>query len=42
MGAQAAAMLLAELESSDGHEHKHVLFEPEIIVRASTAPPSEG
>ncbi|HEY6801058.1 MAG TPA: LacI family DNA-binding transcriptional regulator [Agromyces sp.] len=40
MGAQAAAMLLAELESGDGHEHKHVLFEPEIIVRASTAPPS--
>jgi LacI family transcriptional regulator len=41
MGAQAAAMLLAELESTDGHEHKHVLFEPEIIVRASTAPSSE-
>jgi LacI family transcriptional regulator len=39
MGAQAAAMLLAEFEASDGHEHQHVQFEPQIVVRASTALP---
>ncbi|NLP83231.1 LacI family transcriptional regulator [Microbacterium sp. CFH 90308] len=37
MGAQAAAMLLAELASGDEHEHQHVLFEPEIVTRASTS-----
>lgn len=37
MGAQAAAMLLAELASGDEHVHEHVLFEPEIITRTSTS-----
>lgn len=39
MGAQAAAMLLAELESDEGHEHRHVQFEPQLVVRSSTALP---
>lgn len=39
MGAQAATMLLAELEAGSDHAHQHVQFEPQIFVRSSTALP---
>jgi LacI family transcriptional regulator len=38
LGRAAAELLLAE--GRPGHRHKEVRFTPELVVRASTAPPS--
>src|SRR5690606_32909112 len=40
LGRQAATLLLEEVRPpSGGHEHQHVVFTPELVARASTAPP---
>jgi LacI family transcriptional regulator len=42
LGHTAAELLLAESEADDTHEHRHVLFRPHLVVRASSSnPPSE-
>jgi len=38
LGYRGAAMLIAELAEGDSHEHRHEVFQPELVVRASTAP----
>jgi LacI family transcriptional regulator len=44
IGAAAARLVLAESEALTGegseHVHEHVQFDPELVVRASTSPPS--
>lgn len=43
LGRTAAEMLLDEARAADGHEHRQVVFEPELMVRASTRlPPLNG
>lgn len=42
MGAEAARMLITEFESDDQHEHRHVQFEPQLIVRSSTVTENLG
>jgi LacI family transcriptional regulator len=37
LGRAATVLLLSEFEPD--HEHREILFEPELVVRASTAPP---
>lgn len=37
LGRTAVRMILDEIEQGDAHEHQHVVFEPELFVRASTA-----
>jgi DNA-binding LacI/PurR family transcriptional regulator len=39
IGRTAAQLLAAELEEGTAHHHRHVIFEPELIIRASTAIP---
>jgi LacI family transcriptional regulator len=36
IGRAAAELVLAEADSNGGHEHRHVQFDPELIVRASS------
>ena len=36
IGRAAAELVLAEADHPDGHEHRHVQFDPELVVRAST------
>jgi LacI family transcriptional regulator, galactose operon repressor len=36
LGRTAAELLLAEARGQDGHAHQHVVFDPELVVRAST------
>jgi LacI family transcriptional regulator len=36
LGRTAAELLLAEAREPDGHEHRQVMFDPELVVRAST------
>jgi LacI family transcriptional regulator len=36
LGRTAAELLLAEARDQDGHAHQHVVFDPELVVRAST------
>jgi len=38
LGRTAVRMILDEIEQGASHEHEHVIFEPELIVRASTGP----
>ena len=38
LGYRGVAMLIAELAEGDSHEHRHEVFQPELVVRASTAP----
>jgi LacI family transcriptional regulator len=38
IGRAAAELVLAEADSPEGHEHRHVQFDPELIVRASSNP----
>jgi LacI family transcriptional regulator len=38
MGETAVAKLLAELEEREAHRHSATTFEPELIIRGSTAP----
>ena len=37
LGYRGARMLIAELTESGEHEHSHVVFQPELVVRASTS-----
>jgi DNA-binding LacI/PurR family transcriptional regulator len=37
LGRAAAQLLLEEANQPDRHEHRHVLFQPELVVRESTA-----
>jgi LacI family transcriptional regulator len=39
MGRLAAEMLMAETAGDDGHEHRQVVLQPELVVRGSTLPP---
>ena len=36
LGRTAARLLLEEAAGDPGHEHRHVQFQPELVVRAST------
>jgi len=36
LGRTAAEMLMEETGEASSHEHRHVLFQPELIVRASS------
>jgi DNA-binding LacI/PurR family transcriptional regulator len=36
LGRTATELLLDEIESTGPHEHRHVLFQPELVVRASS------
>jgi len=36
LGRTAAELLLEEAEATDGHQHRSVLFQPELVARAST------
>jgi DNA-binding LacI/PurR family transcriptional regulator len=36
LGRTAAQLLLEEVEEGDGHQHRHVVFQPELVVREST------
>jgi len=42
LGRAAAELLLEEANRPDRHEHRHVVFEPELVVRESTARPWSG
>jgi LacI family transcriptional regulator len=39
LGRTAAALLLEEIEDDGRHEHRHVVFQPELIVRESSSRP---
>jgi LacI family transcriptional regulator, galactose operon repressor len=36
LGRTAAQLLLEEVEEGTGHQHRHVVFQPELVVREST------
>jgi hypothetical protein len=36
LGRTAARLLLEEAAEDDGHQHRHVIFQPELVVRQST------
>lgn len=38
LGVTATELLLSECEDADGHAHQQVLFQPQLVVRSSTAP----
>jgi DNA-binding LacI/PurR family transcriptional regulator len=40
LGSAAAQLLLEEMEAPATHEHRHILFKPELVVRESSAPTS--
>ncbi|WP_214106149.1 LacI family DNA-binding transcriptional regulator [Acrocarpospora catenulata] len=40
LGRTATQLLLEEIESDGGHEHRHVVFQPELVVRASSSRPA--
>jgi len=37
LGRTATEMLLEEIEDGDRHEHRHVVFQPDLVVRESSA-----
>jgi len=37
LGRAATELLLDEIEPNGAHQHRHVLFQPDLVVRASTA-----
>ncbi len=39
LGRTAAELLLEEVNESANHEHRHVIFQPELVVRESTVRP---
>jgi len=39
LGRTAAHLLLEEIEDGDRHEHRHVVFQPELVVRDSSSRP---
>jgi LacI family transcriptional regulator len=42
LGQAAAELLIEEVSSPATHRHRQVIFEPELVVRASTAAPEPG
>jgi LacI family transcriptional regulator len=43
LGRTAARLLLEEAADGDGHRHRQVIFEPELVIRQSTQPaPARG
>jgi LacI family transcriptional regulator len=42
LGVAAAELLIEEVEAEATHRHRQVIFEPELIVRASTVGPAQG
>jgi LacI family transcriptional regulator len=38
LGRTAARLLLDEAADGDAHQHRQVIFEPELVVRQSTQP----
>ncbi len=40
IGSTAARLLLDEADGDGGHQHRQVIFEPELVVRQSTHPAS--
>jgi len=40
LGRTAAQLLLEEIEDGPGHEHRHVVFQPELVVRESSHAPT--
>ncbi|GLZ46292.1 LacI family transcriptional regulator [Actinomycetospora sp. NBRC 106375] len=42
LGRTAVDLLLAEVAAGDGHEHRQVVFDPELVVRASTIVPGRS
>lgn len=38
LGFTMGAQMIAEIEASEGHVHQHVIFQPQIVERASVAP----
>jgi LacI family transcriptional regulator len=41
LGRAAADLLLAEAADGPGHRHQQLLFQPELVVRASSAPAAQ-
>jgi LacI family transcriptional regulator len=39
LGRRAVRLLLDEIDHGDAHTHRHELLEPELVARASSAPP---
>jgi LacI family transcriptional regulator len=42
LGRTAAELLLDEVNDPERHRHRQVVFEPELVVRVSSAPPRQG
>ena len=42
LGRTAAELLTAELDEGEAHQHRHVMFKPELVVRESTCPREGG
>ncbi|MGH3424321.1 MAG: substrate-binding domain-containing protein, partial [Nocardioidaceae bacterium] len=42
MGRKAAELLLAEIDAGDDADHQHIVFDPELVVRASTTQARES
>lgn len=42
LGRAATELLLEEVNDPEKHEHRHVVFRPELVVRASSAPTTLG
>jgi LacI family transcriptional regulator len=40
IGSTAARLLLDEADGDGAHQHRQVIFEPELVVRRSTHPAS--
>jgi LacI family transcriptional regulator len=38
LGRTAAQLLEEEVAAPDRHEHRHAVFQPELVVRRSSAP----
>ena len=38
LGFTMGSQMIAEIEAGDDHVHQHVIFQPQIVERASTAP----
>jgi LacI family transcriptional regulator len=36
LGRTATQMLIEEIEDGDRHEHRHVVFQPELVIRESS------
>jgi LacI family transcriptional regulator len=36
IGATALELLVDEIKNADTHSHRHVMFQPELVIRASS------